>query len=130
MITKNSDRQYPLVGIVDFTYADFASGVFAPAIETPPGCVVQLGDVVIDTVFDSGTSDTFTVGDSVSGTRYGSGIDAQSAARTALVPTGYEQLATDNIGLTWTGVGAAPTQGAGRLFVQYVRADRMNENQG
>lgn len=130
MITKNSDRQYALAAEVEFTYADFESGVFQPAIEVPPGAVVTGGLLVIDTAFNSGTSDTMTVGDNVDDDEYGAAINAQTAAATALVPTGYEFLATGNVGIKLTSVGTAATAGAGRLLVTYQRSGRSNENQG
>lgn len=130
MITKNSDRQYPLSAEVAFTYADVASGVFAPAIEVPPGAVVTGGVLVVDTPFNSVTSDTLTVGDAATGDRYAVGVNGAAAGGTALGATGLEYAQTDNVGITWTGVGGAPTQGAGRLLVTYQRAGRANENQG
>jgi len=128
-ITKNVGRQDILVARVEFGYADLTSGSFEAAAELPPNAEVVGGELVIDTVFDSGTSDTLTVGDSSSGGRYASGIDGQSAARTALTPTGYRYTGRDNVGITWTGAGTAPSQGAGHLNVQYIIKDRAVETE-
>lgn len=129
-ITKNSDRQYALAAEVEFTYADFVSGVFQPAIEVPPGAVITGGMIVIDTAFNSGTSDTMTVGDEDTNNLYETSVNAQSAAKSDLVPTGKEYTATNNVGIKLTSVGAAATAGAGRLLVTYQRSGRANENQG
>ena len=128
--SKTSDRQYVLSARADFTYADFTSGTELPVIELPPDAVVVGGQFVVTTVWDSATSDTFTVGDETDDDEYGAAIDGQAAALTALVPTGFEYTATEDVVVKWTGVGTAPTQGAGYLIVNYVRDGRSNENQG
>lgn len=128
--TQDSGRQYPLAAVASFTYDDFTSGTYLPMVEVPSDAIVIGGFLVIDTVFDSGTTDTFTVGDSVDDDEYGSAIDGQAAALTAITPTGYKFTANGTVGLKLTSVGTAATQGAGRLVVQYVRDGRSNENQG
>ena len=125
-ITKNSGRQWPIVAEVDFAFGDFgASGVIEAALDLPGNAVIIMGEIVIDTVFNSGTSDTLTVGD-VGGTenRYASGVNGQAAALTALTRNGVRNTAPTAVGIKWTGVGAAPTQGAGRLLVAYSREGR------
>jgi hypothetical protein len=120
-ITKDPSRQSVKAAVVDFDFADFASGVGEIAIAMPAGSILVGGELVIDTVFNSSVSDTLTVGDAGSATRYKSGINGQALGRTALVPTGYvAQSATGDLKITWTGVGDAPTTGAGRLLAQYI----------
>ena len=132
MITKDSDRQYPLFAVVDIAYSDFgASGVAEKAVELPSDAIVVAGGgLAIDTAFDSGTSDTLTVGDEDTDNLYASGINGQTVGFNALTPTGKELAGTKNVVVKWTGVGAAPSQGAGRLIVPYIRRGRGNENQG
>ena len=130
MSLKISDRQYPLSALAPFTFADLTSGVAVPIVELPPGAVVTGGMVVIEAAFDSATSDTLVVGDAGDPDRYVAGVDGQATGATALVPTGYLTPSTTDITLTWTCVGAAPTQGAGYLVVTYIREDRSQENQG
>lgn len=130
MSLKISDRQYPLSAMARFTFADLVSGTAAPVVELPPGAVVTGGMLVIETPFDSATSDTLVVGDADTADRYASAVDGQAAAATALTLTGLVTTTTTDIALTWTGVGAAPTQGAGYLVVTYIREDRSQENQG
>lgn len=117
---KNCERQLPLIAVQPFTFADFVSGTAKAAVEVPGGAEVIGGLLVIDTPFNSETSDTLKIGDSGDDDRYKAGINGQTAAATALVPTGYEYTTLSNVTLTWTGVGAAPTAGAGRLILQYV----------
>lgn len=126
-ITKPTGRQYPLVAKVDFTFADFVSGVAAEAVKIPGNCRVSGGHLVISTAFNSGTSDTIQVGDGDSAARYKDSINGQAVALTALVPTGYKYTVPDTIDITWTGVGAAPTAGAGYLMVEYFAENRANE---
>ena len=129
-IEKNCERQAELSVIQPFTFADFVSGADTPAVQVPGGAIVTGGDFIIDTAFDSTVSDTFTIGDATVGNRYGAAIDGQAAARTALVPTGFKYPTQDNVTLNWTGAGAAPTAGAGRLIMRYVVAGRAQTTQG
>jgi len=57
-------------------------------INLPYGAVVVGGDVITETVFDTAGWD-ITVGDSTTADRYLGATDVKSAARVALVPTGY-----------------------------------------
>lgn len=130
MSLKISDRQYPLSVLTRFTFEDLTSGTAAPIVELPPGAVVTGGMLVVETAFDSATSDTLVVGDADTADRYAAAVDGQAAAATALTVTGLVTTTTTDIVLTWTGVGAAPTQGVGYLVVTYIREDRSQENQG
>lgn len=127
---KESDRQYPLTAVVEISYSDLLSGVALPVAEVPNDAVVTGGQFVVTEVFDSGTTDTFTVGDTVDDDEYGSAIDGQAAATTVLTPTGYQYASNTDLVVKWTGVGDAPTQGKALLIVEYVRQGRQNENQG
>jgi hypothetical protein len=129
-MTNDSGRQYPLTAIARFKFSDLVSGTYEPAIELPPDAIVTGGALVLETLFNSVTSDTITVGDVATGNRYKAGIDGKATAFTALVPTGYKYPSTKTVGITWTGVGTAPTQGAGYLLVEYIREGRSQENQG
>jgi len=132
-ITKNADRQYPLVAKVSFTYADFtgSTGVGLTALDMPGSARIIGGALNITTVFDSATSDTIDVGDGTTAARYLAALDVTALGRTVLVP---DQLDNDTSGtsavfLEWTGVGAVPSAGAGFLEVEYVMSDRANEVQ-
>lgn len=127
-ITKNDARQEVQSALVSFTYADFVSGTLAPAVDLPYGAIITGGFIVIDTAFDSATSDTIIVGDSVDGDRYAAAVDGQAAALTALTPTGYKYTAIDEMGITLTSVGT-PTAGAGRLCVEYIIDGRATHTQ-
>jgi len=128
-ITKDAGRQTTLVAVVDFTFATLTSGSAEGAVDLPNGAVVTGGQLVVDTAFNSGTSDTISVGDGVTAARYES---AQSVASTGAYPltvTGYEYTAADAVDITLTSVGAAATAGAGRLVVEYYVEGRANEVQ-
>lgn len=128
-ITKNPGRQAPSVAIVDFTFEDLVSGTFDPCIAGSGGEEVIGGSFTITEAFNSETSDTFTVGDSGDNDRYKADIDGQAAARTALVPTGFALTPGQNFGIKWTGVGAAPTAGAGRVVLETINARREDFTQ-
>lgn len=130
-ITKNRGRQHVSSAYVDFTFADLASGVAAEAIDLPTGAQVVGGDIVVDTAFNSGTSDVMTVGDALSANRYYASASIAAAGRNPLLVTGYRSLATSNkVRVTWTGVGAAPSAGAIRLRVDYIVNKRAAFTQG
>lgn len=128
-ISKDVGRQYPLVAIVPFVYTDFTSGVGVAAVDLPAGARVTGGALVITTAFDSATSDVIEVGDSGSALRYLSQDVKTAAGSFAIVPTELVTTAAGEILLEWTGVSTAPSQGAGRLELEYILTDRANENQ-
>jgi hypothetical protein len=120
-ITKNAGRQEVISAYVDVALADLTSGAAAAAIDLPPGAVVVGGDVVVDTAFDSGTSDAIVVGDASVANRYLTSTSIAATGRTALVPTGFKVTAAQPaVAVTWTGVGTAATVGALRLRVDYI----------
>lgn len=135
-ISTESGRQEVICADVAFTNTNFASGTYtisgtyAAAINIPANAVLLSGFLVIDTAFNSVTSDTFTVGDTDDDDRYKAGINGQVAGLTALVPTGTELGVGKTFGIKWTGVGTIPTAGAGRLIVEYMVDGRASFSQG
>lgn len=124
-ITKKSGRQEGLWAEVEFTYADLVSATPQTAIVVPPNAVIVGGELVISTAFNSATSDVIEVGDGGDDDRYtASDINVAAAGRTALTITGYRYTVQDTIDIKWTGVGTAPSAGAGTLRVQYLIKDR------
>ncbi|MDP2323521.1 MAG: hypothetical protein Q8N51_05770 [Gammaproteobacteria bacterium] len=133
--------QYPLVAEFTFTIGDTmvntagASDAFATVaahvfdvINLPSGAVVLSGEVVTDTAFAGSTAYNVTVGDSASAARYLGTTDRTTAARTALVPTGYLGLG-EQIRLTVTPTVAAATAGKITLRVVYAITGRAQEVQ-
>lgn len=130
-ITKNRGRQSATEAYVDIAFGDVVSGVAQAAIDLPVGAQLVGGDIVVDTAFNSVTSDVITVGDALSAARYLGSTSIAATGRTALVPTGYRTLSTSNqIKVAWTGVGTAPTAGQLRLRVAYIQNKRAQFSQG
>lgn len=135
-IKKNSGRQEVIAATADFTFADIVSGAYQDAIDVPPGGIVTGGHLAITTLFNSGTTDQFSIGDKVgSAAAVNTTYAAQSADITAvgavpIVPTGKKYTAPGTIGVVWTGAGAPPTAGVGRLTVQYIVDGRAAFTQG
>jgi hypothetical protein len=127
-ITLSQGRQYKLIADLPITFTDLAglSGAAQDAVKLPSGAVVHDVRVVTDTAFNSATSDTLSVGDAASATRY---INANATVlRTAgltqdaaAASKGFKYTASAGgvVRVTWTGVGAVPTAGAFRLYVEY-----------
>ncbi len=135
-ITKKSGRQEVIAATADFTFSDVTSGAYAAAVDVPAGAIVVGGHLAITTIFNSATDDKFSIGDKVgaaaaANTTYA----AQSAYITApgavaIVPTGKKYTAAATVGVVWTGTGAVPTAGAGRLTVLYIVDGRAAFSQG
>jgi hypothetical protein len=92
-ITKKSGRQEVVSAYIDINFADIVAAGAYSAIDLPVGSQVVGGDMVVDTVFNS-TTNTISVGDASSAARYLAATDTKTAARTALVPTGFRTTAT------------------------------------
>jgi hypothetical protein len=102
----------------------------AVAIELPNQAQIISGGLTVLEAFDSGTSDTASVGDAASPARYKSLTSIASAGRLALVPTGYDPDANDEVTVRWLRLGAtAPTTGKLRLDVKYLRNGRAHLSQ-
>lgn len=124
-------RQKGLAAIVEFTQAELPTGVAVPVLDLPQGAVVRSVSVVIDTAFDSVTSDTIDVGDVTTADRYTTSVNGQVLGQTDGVPTGFETTSVETqITMTNTAVGTEGTAGAGRLIVEYIETGRHDENFG
>ena len=133
--------QYPLVAEFTFNvldtmvntsgtldgFATVATHIF-DVINLPPYATVVGGEVVTESAITGSTAYNVSVGDSVSATRYLGVTDKTTAARTALVPTGFVG-AGENIRLTVTPTVAESTGGTITLRVMYVIRGRGNEVQ-
>ena len=129
-ITKDPGRQFPLVAVVRFTYADLESGVDLGAVDLPGGAIRMGGELVIETAFNSATSDTISVGDAGGNDAALAATDVTSAGTTALTGfSGEIQSTPETLTLTWTGTGAAPTAGSGYLRVTYGIEGRATDAQ-
>lgn len=123
---KPSERQDVMAMVCEFTYADMPTTAVALALaDLPPGAIVVGGDLVVTTVWNTGTSAALAVGDVTTSNRYASAVDLKTAARTALTITGFTVTATQKLlNATPTYVGGAATAGAARLTVHYIVRNR------
>lgn len=135
-IKKISGRQGVIAATADFKFSDLASGVYAPAVDVPGGAIVVGGHLAITEVFNSATDDKFSIGDqegsdaAVKTTYAALSADIATPGAIALVPTGKKYTKSGTVGVAWTGTGAAPTAGAGRLTVLYIVDGRAAFSQG
>jgi hypothetical protein len=130
MSILTSARQYALRAVVNYTQAELPTAVGVPVLVLPQGAIVTSIMNVIDTAFNSVTSDTLDVGDVTAADRYISNDDAKAAGATAGVATGFATTATETtLVITNTAVGTEGTLGVGRLVVEYIVTGRHNENQ-
>lgn len=134
-IKKLSGRQEVIASTADFSFADLVSGVYQAAIDIPAGAIVTSGGLAISTAFNSGTSDTFAIGDkegtaAAVGTTYAAAAARAVGGSNPILVTGKKYLVPTTIGVLWTGVGAVPTAGVGRLIVHYIVDGRSAFAQG
>jgi hypothetical protein len=132
-LTKNRGRQSINSAYIDILFSDLAglSGVGQDAIDLPVGAQVVGGDVVVNTAFNSGTSDVIVVGDALVANRYYASASIAALGRNPLLVTGYQSLSTSNkVKVAWTGVGAVPTAGSVRVRVDYIVNKRAHFTQG
>lgn len=135
-IKKLSGRQQVIAATADFKFSDLASGVYASAVDVPGGAIVVGGHLAITEVFNSATDDKFSIGDqegsdaAVKTTYAALSADIATPGAIALVPTGKKYTKSGTVGVAWTGTGAAPTAGAGRLTVLYIVDGRAAFSQG
>ena len=128
-LTLDVGRQSPLVAVIPFTYLQLAdTAVAVKAVNLPYGAIITSGYVVIDTVFNVGTTAVLDVGDLVSPNRYANDINLKALGKTDLTLTGYVSDG-EAIHLLPVNVGTVATTGAGRLIVGYVINGRAAETQ-
>ncbi len=129
-IKKLSGRQEVIAATADFTFADVT------AVDLPVGAIVVGDHLAINTIFNSAMDDKFSIGDQAIGsaavaTTYAAqSSDIAAPGPIPIVPTGKKYSVPATVGVVWTGSGAAPTAGAGRLTVLYIVDGRAAFSQG
>lgn len=119
----NSDAMVNASGVL--TNFKATAGVF-DVIPLPKGVRVVGGEMVVKTVSnDSGTA-TLKVGDKTSDARYLSATSIKSAARTALVPTGFVSTGED-LRITLANQSGDATTGKVTVTVLYIKEGREDE---
>ena len=142
-LIKNRGLQYPLEALFEFDIASgdvmvatngvsqtfkATAGIF-DVVALPVNSQVTGGDLTVDVVSnDTGTA-TLSVGDSGSATRYLGATSIKSAARTALVPTGFMNSSGLDVRITLANGTGDATTGKVRLRVSYIVKNRQNETQ-
>lgn len=130
-ITKDANRQDVICAVADFAYTDVTDDTYMPAVDLPLGAIVVGGGLYVTTLFNSATDDKFSIGDQVGSasatkTTYAA-LSADVTATglaAAIVPTGVAYTSPATVGVVWNGTGTAPSAGAGRLIVQYIKQGR------
>jgi len=127
-ITRTDDYQWPLTKVKRFTFADLVDDEAVNAHWIPPGAIVVGGALVVETAWDSATTATLDIGDSVDPDRYtASPIDLKTAGRTALTLTGHKYASPTNLQFFLAEAGTAATEGEAYVELTIVLEDRQNE---
>lgn len=119
------DTMVPAAGGAAVAFSTVAAHA-VDVIPLPRGATVISGEVVTDTAFGGSTAINVKVGDATSDNRYLGTTDKVTAARTALVPTGFKSTG-EALRLTVTPTVAAATAGKMTVRVQYTMEDRVSE---
>lgn len=136
-ILKDQGRQWPLSAELVITYdQDFGvdsaanTAVIQEAIRLPVGARVVGGEIVVEEVWDNGTTATVDVGDSDPDRYTASPVNLTSLGRTALTLDGLAVVAADrDVSLDPIFAGTNATQGRAYLRIEYVIDGKANENQ-
>jgi hypothetical protein len=133
----NSGRQDPLVAHIEVNFEQLADDTYEPAINLPVGAIVVGGGFAVTELWNSATTDMFSIGDK-EGTD--AAVKTTYAAKSAdvtvagtwipIVPTGKKYAKPGTVGLVWDGTGAAPTTGKGLLVVHYIIDKRAHSSEG
>lgn len=134
-ITKLAGRQEVVsTSPVTLSYDTLSSdaAVAEGVVDLPANAIVVGGELIVDVVFNSTTSDVIDIGDGGNDDRYtSSAIDLTALGRTALTLTGYKYTVADAIDVEWTaGSTGTATTGSARLIIQYVVDGRAAFSQG
>lgn len=119
------DTMVPAAGGAAVAFSTVAAHA-VDVIPLPRGATVISGEVVTDTAFGGSTAINVKVGDATSDNRYLGTTDKVTAARTALVPTGFKSTG-EALRLTVTPTVAPATAGKMTVRVQYTMEDRVSE---
>jgi hypothetical protein len=136
-ILKNQGRQWPLSAELVVTYdQDFGidsaanTTVIQEAIRLPVGARVVGGEIVVEEVWDNGTTATVDIGDTNPDRYTTSAVDLTALGRTALLLDGLEVVAADrDVSLDPIFAGTNATQGRAYIRIEYVIGGKANENQ-
>jgi hypothetical protein len=143
---NNASRQRTDAAVERITFADLVSGVPANLFtKLPNGTIVTAIDTIIVAPFNSATSDLFDIGYAARGNdaspvaadgdAYKNDTNLAAAAGTKVGATLVPGLVSDlgggiQITGTWTGVGAAPTQGEVLVIATLLEDGREHFTQG
>lgn len=126
--------QYAVTAFVRVAFSDLVSGASAKLIELPQNATVVDFKLVVDTAFNSATSDAVDIGDASDPDRYAAAANLQVAGLVANPGTAddlSESTSADvAINALLTSVGAAATAGSFRALITYVVDGRSHENRG
>lgn len=134
-IIPNLDGVQPIdVRYFEVTYLNLIARSNVIDIEVPPNSELLRGHVNVTQAWNTGTTHTLDIGDATDDDRYtGTAVDLKTAARTAIVPTGFIYGADgtlQKIRITSVPAGTAPTQGKARIELEFVRIGKASHTQG
>ena len=133
-IQKDQNRQWPLSLEKTITFSDdlaaVADSVVQELARLPVNARVTGGEIVVETVWNTGTSGVVDIGDVTDPNRYAAAVNLHALGRTALLLDGFKTTEVErDVNVTPTFVGADATQGQAYIRMQYVIEGKANEVQ-
>ncbi len=110
--------------VAEYAYSDLTSGTAVTLGTVPADCIIMDAGVVVETAFNSATSDVLDIGTSADGDGFATDLDLTTAGKIVadelatsddLTPT-----ADTDITFAWTGSGTAPSAGVIHVYVTYL----------
>lgn len=130
-IANLDGRQCRAVAHFALLLADFVGRANVIDLQVPDGAEVVGGNIVVTDTFDTTGTDTLSIGTPDSAARYMGATSLKAAARTAVVPTGYQHDVENNIvRLTRTPADSAATKGTVIVTLEYVVLGKSEWTQG
>lgn len=133
---KSASRQFVYGAQQRVALADIESGVpFDVFTKLPNGVTPIALGVIILTPFDSATSDLLDIGNAAVADAYKADLSIAAAAGTKAECSVLPGLINEDAGglqlqATWTGAGAAPTEGEVLIYGTFMEENREQFTQG
>lgn len=133
-IQKDQNRQWPLSLEKTVLFSDnlaaVADSVASELARLPVGARVTGGEIIVEVVWNTGTSGVMDIGDVTDPNRYAAAVNLHALGRTALLLTGFKVTEVErDVDVDPTFVGADATQGQAYIRIEYVIENKANEVQ-
>lgn len=130
-LVKNVSHQFTQAASIKIDYSTLpATGVFTRVFDLPAGAVPIGGAMHVTTAFNPGTSLTAAFGIVGTTGKHLAATTVAAAARTAFIAQNVVNASLEQVGVTFTLVGAVPTAGVLYAWLDYIVPVKQHETVG